>query len=134
MSSTALWLLVAYGVVGLLFRMVVQLRLTGSTGFKGLSRDGPAELAGGLLFVGSYVLVVAAPVLDLNDVVDPIDALDRHGVQIAGLVLAVAGILGTAGAQLAMGSAWRIGVDPKSARSWSPTGRSGSSATRSTRR
>jgi protein-S-isoprenylcysteine O-methyltransferase Ste14 len=33
-------------------------------------------------------------------------------VRVAGIVLAAAGIAGTAGAQLAMGRAWRIGVDP----------------------
>jgi protein-S-isoprenylcysteine O-methyltransferase Ste14 len=107
MSGVALVLLVVYGVVGLLFRMLVQLRLTGSTGFRGLSSGSPAELAGGLLFVAALVLLVAAALADSGT----IGALDHEGVRVAGLVLAVAGILGTAGAQLAMGRAWRIGVD-----------------------
>jgi protein-S-isoprenylcysteine O-methyltransferase Ste14 len=107
MSGVALVLLVVYGVVGLLFRMLVQLRLTGSTGFRGLSSGSPAELAGGLLFVASIVLLVLSALADGGR----IGALDHHGVRVAGLVLAVAGILGTAGAQLAMGRAWRIGVD-----------------------
>ena len=108
MSGVALWLLVIYGVVGLLFRMVVQLRLTGSTGFAGVSAGSPAELLGGVLFVAAFVLIVAAAIADL----DPIAALDHRAVRVAGIVLAAAGIAGTAGAQLAMGSAWRIGVDP----------------------
>ena len=108
MSGVALWLLVVYGVVGLLFRMLVQLRLTGSTGFRGISGGGPAELLGGVLFVAAFVLIVAAAMADL----DPIAALDHRAVRAAGIVLAVAGIAGTAGAQLAMGRAWRIGVDP----------------------
>ena len=108
MSGVALWLLVVYGVVGLLFRMLVQLRLTGSTGFAGISAGSPAELLGGVLFVAAFVLIVAAATADL----DPIAALDHRAVRAAGIVLAVAGIAGTAGAQLAMGRAWRIGVDP----------------------
>ena len=107
MSGVALVLLVVYGVVGLLFRMLVQLRLTGSTGFRGLSSGSPAELAGGLLFVAAIALLVLSALADDAT----IGALDHDGVRVAGLVLAVAGILGTAGAQLAMGRAWRIGVD-----------------------
>jgi protein-S-isoprenylcysteine O-methyltransferase Ste14 len=108
MSGVALWLLVVYGVVGLLFRMLVQLRLTGSTGFRGISGNSPAELVGGVLFVAAFVLIVAAAMTDHG----AIAALDHRGVRVAGIVLAAAGIAGTAGAQLAMGRAWRIGVDP----------------------
>jgi protein-S-isoprenylcysteine O-methyltransferase Ste14 len=108
MSEVALALLVVYGIVTLLFRMLVQLRLTGSTGFRGLSGGSPPELAGGLLFVTAIVLLVASAFADHGT----IGALDHDGVRVAGLVLAVVGIAGTAGAQLAMGRAWRIGVDP----------------------
>src|SRR4051794_20602540 len=108
MSGVALWLLVAYGVVGLLFRMLVQLRLTGSTGFRGISGGNPAELVGGALFVAAFVLIVGAAMTHHH----PIAVLDHRGVRVAGIVLAAAGIAGTAGAQLAMGRAWRIGVDP----------------------
>jgi protein-S-isoprenylcysteine O-methyltransferase Ste14 len=108
MSGVALWLLVVYGVVALLFRMLVQLRLTGSTGFRGISGGSPAELFGGVLFVAAFVLLVAAAMADR----DPVAVLDHRAVRVAGIVLAAAGIAGTAGAQLAMGRAWRIGVDP----------------------
>jgi protein-S-isoprenylcysteine O-methyltransferase Ste14 len=108
MSGVALWLLVAYGVVGLLFRMIVQLRLTGSTGFRGISGGSPVEALGGVLFVAAFVLLVVSARAD----VDRIPLLDHSGVRAAGIALAVAGIVGTAGAQLAMGRAWRIGVDP----------------------
>jgi protein-S-isoprenylcysteine O-methyltransferase Ste14 len=107
MSEVALALLVVYGLVGFVFRMVVQLRLTGSTGFRGLSSGSTAELAGGLLFVASLALLVVAALADDGT----IGLLDHDGVRAAGLVLAIAGIIGTAGAQLAMGRAWRIGVD-----------------------
>ena len=107
MSEVALALLVVYGLVGFVFRMVVQFRLTGSTGFRGLSSGSTAELAGGLLFVASLALLVAAALADDGTV----GVLDHDGVRVAGLVLAIAGIVGTAGAQLAMGRAWRIGVD-----------------------
>ena len=55
----------------------------------------------------------AAPVLALLDLVEPIAALDTTPAHAVGLVLAVAGIGGTFYAQMAMGSSWRIGVDPE---------------------
>src|SRR4051794_9363760 len=73
MSGVALWLLVAYGAVALLFRMVVQLRLTGSTGFRGISGGSPVEALGGALFVAALVLLVVAARAD----VDQIAVLDQ---------------------------------------------------------
>ena len=112
MSGVALALLAVYGVVAFLFHVLIQLRLTGSTGLHGISRGSAAEVLGGVLFLVSFVLAVAAPLLDRADVVEPIGALDGRVAHVAGLVLAIAGILGTAAAQLAMGRSWRVGVDP----------------------
>ena len=107
--------LVLYGVYLLLafgLRTVIQLRRTGSTGFRGVGgRPGSAEWLAGVGFVVALVLGVAAPVLALADVVEPIDAIDTAGADTAGLVLAIAGIGATLVAQFAMGSSWRIGVD-----------------------
>jgi protein-S-isoprenylcysteine O-methyltransferase Ste14 len=114
MPVLALVLYVVYLLLAFGLRTVVQLRRTGSTGFKGLGgRPGSAEWLAGVGFTVAIVLGFSAPVLDLLDVVDPIDGLDGHGAHVAGTVLAVAGIAGTLLAQMAMGESWRIGVDPQ---------------------
>ncbi len=114
MTATAI---VLYGLsLALTFgvRIAVQLRRTGSTGVRGLPRDaGPLERFAGALFVASLAMGGAAPVLTLLGALEPVPALDHAPVQIAGLVLGVGGIGLTFGAQLAMGDAWRIGVDPE---------------------
>lgn len=101
-------LAIAFGV-----RVGLQLRRTGSTGVHGIAPGaGPLEwLAGGLLAV-ALTSGVAAPVLALLDVLEPIPALDGTVGHAIGLVLAGTGIALTFGAQLAMGDSWRIGVDP----------------------
>jgi protein-S-isoprenylcysteine O-methyltransferase Ste14 len=98
-------LVVLFGV-----RSWIQLRRTGSTGFIGISGT-PADAGwwGGVLFAAAMVLGLAGPLLAVADVVtaDPPAA-----VQIAGLVLALAGFAATLAAQTGMGASWRIGVDP----------------------
>src|SRR4051812_5360705 len=102
MRGLALGLLIAYGLVAFVFRVLVQLRLTGSTGLKGISgRPGSVEWLSGVLFVASIAVSVAGVASGGTD-----------GPPVIGPVLAVGGLLATAGAQLAMGEAWRIGVDP----------------------
>lgn len=54
---------------------------------------------------------VAAPVLALADLLEPIEALNGAGAHTLGAGLAVGGMALTLFAQLAMGSSWRIGVD-----------------------
>ena len=93
MHGLALALLVAYGLVALVLRVLIQLRLTGSTGLKGISgRPGSVEWLGGVMFVTAIALSVAGAV-----------AGDDEGPPVVGAVLAVAGLVATAGAQLAMG-------------------------------
>jgi len=105
----AVYLLLAFGV-----RTVVQVRRTGSTGFKGIGgRPGSAEWLAGVGFTLAIVLGASAPILDLLDVADPIGALDGPAAHVAGAILAVAGIAATLYAQMAMGESWRIGVDPE---------------------
>lgn len=102
MRGLALGLLVAYGLVAVVLRAFIQLRLTGSTGLKGISGGaGSPEWLGGMLFVGSIGLCVVGVVVG-----------EAEGPPVVGAVLAIGGLLATAGAQLAMGEAWRIGVDP----------------------
>jgi len=95
-------------------RIAVQLRRTGSTGVHGLAADAtPLERFAGALFVAGLVAGAAAPLLALLGVLEPIAALDGTAGHVVGVVLGVAGVLLTFGAQLAMGDAWRVGVDPE---------------------
>jgi protein-S-isoprenylcysteine O-methyltransferase Ste14 len=99
------WAVVAFGV-----RTVVQLRRTGDTGFRGLSgRAGSVEWWAGVLFCAALAAGLVAPVLALTGLLEPFGWLARF--EAGGVVVAVAGIMATFGAQLAMGDAWRIGVD-----------------------
>jgi|SRR6185436_556109 len=108
--------LVLYGIsLTLTFgvRIAIQVRRTGSTGVHGLPEGaGPLEWFAGGLFVFALAIGGLAPLLALLDVLEPVSALDRPMLNILGLVLAVSGIVLTFAAQLAMGDAWRIGVDP----------------------
>ena len=93
-------------------RTWLQLRRTGESGFKGISgRPGSLEWIAGVLFVVAIAVGVAAPVLDVTGVLDPLDALDSAGVRATGVAIFVVGLVGTLYAQVAMGESWRIGVD-----------------------
>jgi protein-S-isoprenylcysteine O-methyltransferase Ste14 len=111
MPELALALLVLYGVVALGARMVLHRRRTGSSGFIGAG-EAPVERVVAVLFVASFALLVAAPILDLAGALDPIGALDGSVGHAIGGLLAVTGIAAVALAQGAMGKSWRIGVDP----------------------
>jgi protein-S-isoprenylcysteine O-methyltransferase Ste14 len=91
--------------------VVVALRTTGRTGIAGLGGAPPLEVLGGGLFVTAMAIGVANPILVLNDVLDPIDSLDKTPLHAGGFVLSGLGIAGTFAAQMAMGTSWRIGVD-----------------------
>ena len=109
-DALALWIFFADVALG--GRMLLQLRRTGSTGFTGISGSvGSVEWLGGALFALSLVAGGVAALLQVTDVVEPIDALDATGAQIAGLVLYAVGLAICLWAQLAMGASWRIGVD-----------------------
>ena len=104
----ALYFGLAFGL-----RTFVQLRRTGSSGFRGLSgRSGPAEWTGGVLFVVALFAGLAAPVLDLAGVLDRVAALDHDAVRAAAIAVFALGLAATLAAQFAMGDSWRIGVDP----------------------
>lgn len=112
-AALALALLALYGLLAFGVRVVVQLRRTGSTGFKGLSgAPGSAEWISGMLFAAAIALCVAGPILQLTAGLDQVKALEGGIGQALGASLAIVGILMTVLAQFAMGDAWRIGVDP----------------------
>ena len=102
----AVYLTLTFGV-----RSVLQRRATGSSGFHGISGAmGSIEWLAGVFFVVALAMGVAAPVLALADIVEPIASLNEHWLHAVGVVLALAGIALTFYAQVAMGSSWRIGV------------------------
>ena len=111
----ATWALVLFGVylaTAFGLRTVIQVRRTGSTGFKGLGGSpGSAEWLAGVLFAAALVAGFAAPVLDAAGVLEPLAAVDGPGAHVAGFVLFAAGLGATLLAQVAMGDSWRIGVD-----------------------
>jgi protein-S-isoprenylcysteine O-methyltransferase Ste14 len=108
----ALGLYATYMALAFGLRTWLQLRRTGESGFKGISgRLGSLEWIAGVLFVVALAVGVAAPVLDVADALEPLDALDSAGVRATGVAIFVVGLVGTLYAQIAMGESWRIGVD-----------------------
>jgi protein-S-isoprenylcysteine O-methyltransferase Ste14 len=106
--------LVLYGVfffVAFGWRTWVQWRRTGDTGLRLRARPGSVQWWAKLGFIVALAAGVLAPVAGLAGL-DPIELLDRSGLQAVGAGVAVIGIVATALAQLQMGVSWRIGVDP----------------------
>jgi protein-S-isoprenylcysteine O-methyltransferase Ste14 len=103
---------IAFAVLALGGRIVLQLIRTGETGVSGISGSvGSVEWLGGTMFAASLVAGGIAPLLQIEEVVLPVEALDATGLHIAGIALSVFGLAICVGAQLAMGASWRIGVD-----------------------
>lgn len=111
MSVTALVLLGVYLLGAFGVRTWLQLRRTGDSGWRGISgRPGSGEWWAGVLFAVALVAGVLGPITALLGL-EPVGALTHAVVQVAGVALAVVGILGTFATQMAMGASWRIGVD-----------------------
>lgn len=114
MAAAALILYGAYLALTFGVRVALQVHRTGSTGVHGVPRGaGAVERLAGALFVFALLAGFIAPLLTLLDILGPIGALDGTVGNAIGLALTASGILLTFGAQLAMGDAWRIGVDPE---------------------
>lgn len=100
-------LLLAFG-----WRSLAQWRRTGDTGLR--LDAGPLGSVGWwakLSFMVALLLGLAGPVAALAGV-PPVPLLDLPWVRAAGTALAVLAVLATLAAQLAMGTSWRVGVDP----------------------
>ena len=111
-GGLALGLYALYGSLAFGLRSWLQLRRTGSSGFKGISgRPGSLEWIAGVLFVVAIAVGVIAPILDVTDVVEPLGALDSAGIRATGIAIFIVGLVGTLYAQIVMGDSWRIGVD-----------------------
>lgn len=99
------WLLSAFGV-----RTLIQRRRTGDSGFRGLSgTPGSAPWWAGVLFVAALLGAAAAPAATLAGL--PVFIDDAWAVHAIGVAITALGIVGTLGAQRAMGESWRVGVD-----------------------
>jgi protein-S-isoprenylcysteine O-methyltransferase Ste14 len=108
LAAAAVFAALAFG-----WRSVVHWRQTGSSGFRGFSgTPGSREWWGGVLFVVTLLLVPLGPVADLQAWLPRIAALDGATWRMLGVACWAAGTAGTLWAQLAMGTSWRVGVDP----------------------
>lgn len=108
----ALTVLVVFAVLALLpgaLRLAVQRRRTGDTGWRLGRRSGPRgpSLA---IAVGLLSPAVAAPIAELAGL--PALVALPLPVRAGGLALAAVGMLALLGAQVAMGTQWRQGLDP----------------------
>lgn len=112
MPGVALAVSAAYLAVVFGWRTWWQIRATGSSGFHGISGSPRTpEWWGGVLFVAALAVGLAAPVLQIAGVLEPVAAVDGTVGRAVGGAFVLAGALSTVLAQRAMGVAWRIGVD-----------------------
>jgi protein-S-isoprenylcysteine O-methyltransferase Ste14 len=111
MTVIALVLFVAFLVLVGEVRPLLQVRRTGDLGDRRrAARRNPIQRRiDALAAVGAMAVGVASPVAALLGL-DPV--VDSRSLAIIGLALAVLGSIATFSAQLAMGDAWRVGVDP----------------------
>lgn len=117
MSSYAIVALALFATWALLAgvgRMALQRRRTGDSGFR-FAAGAPGSRqwwANRISAAGSVLVGVAAPVADFLGLGPVAPALSAPSLRSAAAVVAAAGVVATYLAQLAMGAAWRIGVDP----------------------
>jgi protein-S-isoprenylcysteine O-methyltransferase Ste14 len=107
MPIAALTLFGLFVLLAGLGRGLIQYRSTRDTGIR---RDatGASSISG----IGGVLTAVAAPITDLTGLLDPVRQLASSALEGIGITLAVLGITALFAGQLAMGNAWRIGVDP----------------------
>jgi protein-S-isoprenylcysteine O-methyltransferase Ste14 len=112
MDQVALWLWIVYGLLAVVLPITVQMRRTGSSGFKGMrGRPGSPEWFAGFGLSIAIALAVAASRLAKSGDVEPVDSLDTDAVHAIGIALFVLGLGVTVFSQQWMGRSWRIGVD-----------------------
>lgn len=98
------WMIVAFGI-----RTLVQFRLTGDGGWRGVSgRFASAEWFAGVSFSVALVVGLLGPVAALAGM-NPFTGAARF--RWFGFAIAVVGVACTVAAQVSMRDSWRIGVD-----------------------
>ena len=112
MNALALVLYAVFAITAFGWRTWLQWRRTGDTGLRIHAEPGTIQWWAKLGFIGALLAGVAAPIAGLAGV-GPVASLDSDAVRLAGVVLAVTGIVATVAAQWQMGASWRIGVDPR---------------------
>jgi protein-S-isoprenylcysteine O-methyltransferase Ste14 len=111
MAQLALVMLIGFGVLAVIVRVVIQLIRTGRTGLIGLRRGvGPLGWLSAILFNGGILLGLESVIHVRFGSLGTIDSLDVRALHAAGIVLATTGGLGVFLAQLGMGASWRVGV------------------------
>ncbi len=104
-------MLIGFGVLTVVVRVVIQLIRTGRTGLIGLRRGvGPVGWLSALLFNGGIALGVVSVIHVRYGSLHTIDSLDVGALHVAGIVLASIGGTSVFLAQLGMGESWRVGV------------------------
>ena len=112
MTTVAIAMLIAFGVLALVVRPAIQLIRTGRTGLIGLRRGvGAVGLIAAVLFNGGILLGVVSLIHARNGSLERIDSLDVGVLHAAGIALAAVGGSTLFLAQLGMGESWRVGVD-----------------------
>jgi len=108
LAAYALSVAIAFGL-----RAAIHYHHTGTTGFVGVSgRPFSVEWLAGMTFgVAAIVGGLAAPLAQLNGIVDGWAGPASDVGYALGFVFALFGIAMTFSAQLAMGRSWRVGVD-----------------------
>lgn len=97
------WALLAFGL-----RSLLQWRRTGDTGWRGTGlRRGTLQWWARILFTGALLIGAAGPIAALAG----LGPVGHPAVRVAGVVVALLGVLATLAAQTSMGASWRIGVD-----------------------
>ena len=113
MAVAALVVLVAWLVLVIAVRSLVTYRRSGTVPTPPPAPPGSPQRSARLAASVGLLLAFATPIAELLGLA-PIEALDQAVTRALGLGLAVAGIGGTIGSQLAMGDAWRPDIDPTS--------------------
>lgn len=111
MAVLALVVLVAWLLLVAVARGYLHYRRTGEVSAPARAEPRSPQWWARLISSLGIGFAVAAPVAELVGFA-PIAVLDHSFVRYAGLVIAVVGIVGTLGAQQAMGASWRPDIDP----------------------
>jgi protein-S-isoprenylcysteine O-methyltransferase Ste14 len=101
-----------YAVLGVLLRLWIQRRRTGSTGFKILraKRFSIGWIAVTILAIAAFGGIAGA-ILDLARIIRPLAALDSRPGHTVGILVFLSALAVQFYSQTAMGDSWRIGVD-----------------------
>ncbi|MBK0868699.1 isoprenylcysteine carboxylmethyltransferase family protein [Saccharopolyspora sp. HNM0986] len=109
-AGITLGLLIAFSLLDGAARIWIQRRRTGDTGVR--RPTNPVQWwARGTFAVGILLSGLIAPLFELTGL-SALAILDRQAVRVLGVAIAALGLLGTFGAQFAMGASWRTTVDP----------------------